>query len=124
MIPKVPAIVLRTAAFQPLLDLLDSSYLTAAELADRWRYTDDHLSNLRRAGKGPRFIRLPDNGRVLYPASGVIENELRGETRLSLDVVLLAVSSCASVPVDQRAAIIEHIKTALRTAGEGGSSGG
>lgn len=116
MIPT-PKAVLRQPVYRPLLDVLDGHFMTSQELAERWRYTDDHLSNLRRGGKGPPYTKLM-NGAIRYRVADVIEAELAGSAGpVSLDEILLAVSACASVPAEARVTIIEHLRGAFRASG-------
>lgn len=44
-------------------------HLTARDLAERWGLTVGHLANVRAAGKGVPFVKLP--GRVLYRLADV-----------------------------------------------------
>lgn len=77
MFPNVPRKILGGAAYRPLLEMLDDVFMTSGELAGRWRLSDDHLSNVRRAGKGPDWVKLP-TGAVRYRAADVIASELAG----------------------------------------------
>jgi hypothetical protein len=47
----------------------EQEYFTSAELADRWRLSNQTLANWRHAGKGPPFIRV--GARILYPRHAV-----------------------------------------------------
>jgi hypothetical protein len=114
MIPLIPRKAANVDAYRPLLDLLDSIMLTPAELGAHWRYSDDHLCNLRRAGKGPPWVRLP-TGAIRYRASDIMAAEIAGTCGgLTLDQVCLAVSACAEVPLEARAALIAHLTRTLR----------
>lgn len=114
MIPHVPSAVERHPVYRPLLDVLDSVLMTSGELAKHWRFSEDHLSNLRRAGKGPPFLRLV-TGSVRYRVKDILESELAG-TRgpLTVDDVCLALSACAALTLEQRAAAIDHIRAAFK----------
>jgi len=115
MFPRIPKAVFERGIFGPLLDVLDSDLMTPQELGARWRYTDQHLSNLRRAGRGPRFTKIPDTGGVRYYVSDIIGAELTGLSgRISPDDVALLISSCAGVPEQYREAIIEHVRKGLK----------
>jgi hypothetical protein len=54
-----------------------SNYLTAKELAERWRHivSLSTLDNWRSQGRGPRYFKA--GGRVLYPLAEVINYEQR-----------------------------------------------
>lgn len=49
--------------------MTDRAFLTAKELATRWRLNDQTLANWRYARKGPPYIRV--GARVLYPIEGI-----------------------------------------------------
>jgi hypothetical protein len=55
----------------------DTSYLTPAELAERWRnvVSLSTLDNWRSQQRGPRWFKA--GGRVLYPVTEVVQYELR-----------------------------------------------
>lgn len=105
--PKAPA------AFAPVLEICRSVLVTPGELAAHWRYTEDHLANLRRAGRGLPFIKF-DTGGVRYRLSSILAAEISGESgALTLERVLLAVATCATVSERDRAAIASHVRAAL-----------
>jgi hypothetical protein len=54
----------------------DERFLTADELADRWRWRRQSLASMRSRGRGPRYVRI--GGRVLYPWSAVADYEAKG----------------------------------------------
>lgn len=47
----------------------EPAFLSAKELAIRWRLNSQTLANWRHAGKGPPFIRV--GARVLYPIEAI-----------------------------------------------------
>jgi hypothetical protein len=56
----------------------DEVFLTAKELADRWRVTISALATMRSKGRPPAFMRCgggPRGGKVIYPMSVVLEHE-------------------------------------------------
>lgn len=55
----------------------DADYLTAKELAARWRniVSLSTLDNWRSQGRGPRYFKA--GGRVLYPVTEVLQFEQR-----------------------------------------------
>ena len=59
----------------------DREYLTSAELADRWRLSNQTLANWRHAGKGPPFIRV--GARILYPREAIFSFEKFSQQWLS-----------------------------------------
>jgi hypothetical protein len=107
MIP-VPSHV--TGKFAPLARMLEGVMLRPSDLAERWGYSDQTLSNHRSAGKGLPFITLP-GGSVRYRASEIIAAEYAG-TRgpLSVDRVALVLARMQDVPEKIQAAIIAELK--------------
>jgi predicted site-specific integrase-resolvase len=59
----------------------EQQYLTSAELAERWRLSNQTLANWRHAGKGPPFIRI--GSRILYPQDAVRSFEKLSQQWLS-----------------------------------------
>lgn len=61
----------------PLPPKTCSNYLTAKELAERWRFivSLSTLDNWRSQGRGPRYFKA--GGRVLYPLAEVVNYEQR-----------------------------------------------
>lgn len=53
--------------------MTDKIYLTATELAERWRSVKGTLNNQRAQGKGPPFVKL--GGKVLYPIAEIEKYE-------------------------------------------------
>lgn len=53
--------------------MLETNHLTTKQLAARWSLSPGHLTNLRWAGQGPRYLKL--SGRVLYRLEDVQEYE-------------------------------------------------
>lgn len=51
----------------------DTAFLSAKELANRWRMKEQTLANWRHAGTGPPFLRI--SNRVLYPVDGILSYE-------------------------------------------------
>lgn len=116
MVPNIKRAIYAEPAYKPLLSLLEGMYMTAGQLAVRWNYSEDHLSNLRRDGKGVPWIKLP-TGAIRYKVEDVVAAELRAAAGpLSLSAVCLAVAACESVPKEHRAAIVEHLRENLKGA--------
>ena len=81
------------AAYAPLLALMRDRFVSSAELAKRWHYSENHMSNMRRRGKLLPYIRLP-GGRILYRLSDVILAELGGVNGpITLDQTLIFLSA-------------------------------
>lgn len=99
--------------FAPLLDLLQSRYMTPAQLGARWKWSDQHLANLRRAGKGPAFVRLGRS--VRYPMAEVLRWELVGQSdHVTPDRIDLAVTAALSdLPLERRVLAAETLKSIL-----------
>lgn len=100
-------------AHKPLLQLLDTILLTPQEAAEHLRYSVEMLSNWRRAGKGPPFIKLPTGG-IRYAASDLAAWQMAGLSGpLTLERVQQAVLACAAVPIEARSAINDHLEKAF-----------
>lgn len=100
-------------AYRPLLALLDSVMVTAEDVAKHWRFTTQTLSNMRGAGRGAPFVRLP-SGSIRYRVSELLEWELRGhEGPLSLERVELAALATPGLPLETRQRVVEHLRAAL-----------
>lgn len=95
--------------FAPLAGLLQSVLVKPAELAERWGYSDQTLSNQRSRNIGLPFIRLP-GGAIRYRASEIIACEHAG-TRgpLSVERVAVALAEMPDVPEKLQAAIIARL---------------
>ncbi len=46
--------------------VIEGSYLTSAELAERWRMKEATLRNMRWKGDGPPYVQPSKGGKVLY----------------------------------------------------------
>ena len=109
----LPGYTTNIAAHRPLLSLLDGLLLTSAEVGLHLRYSQEQLSNLRRAMKGPPFLKLPTGG-VRYDSAQLMAWQLSGAASpLTLERVELAISACEAVPMEHRAAITEHLRRAF-----------
>lgn len=101
--------------YGPLLSLVSDVLISSADLAAHWGYSDNHLSNLRRNNdKGLPFVKLPTGG-IRYRMSDVLAAEIAGTVGPpTLERIALAISSCATVPAEHRAAIVAHLQAAFR----------
>lgn len=109
MIPIAQSILSTHAAYRPVLETIDAVLITPADLAAHWRYTENHLSNLRNAQKGLPWVKLPTGG-IRYRMSEVLAAELAGtEGPLTLERVEMAVAA-APVPEDARAKVLAHLR--------------
>jgi hypothetical protein len=102
------------AAYRPLLAVLEGTLLTSREVGTHLRYSPEQMSNLRRrSAKGPPWFKLP-SGAVRYDAAEVMAWQIGSASGpLTMARVTLAISACAAVPLEHRAAIIEHVQKAL-----------
>ena len=107
-----PAAIADNPTFEPLLALLKDTLMTPGELAEHWRYSEQHLSNMRRAGKGPPFLKL-GKGAVRYRVSDVLRHELRGWRGNSLDKISLALLTVPGIDHGLRKRIEEHVRRVL-----------
>jgi predicted DNA-binding transcriptional regulator AlpA len=110
----VPTAQLAAPCYGPLLDLLGEHYVTPKALAARWRWSEQHLANLRKRRRGPTFVKL--GGSVRYPLSEVLAWELSARERrpysVTRDALALAVAS-APVSERERAILLDHLDAAL-----------
>jgi hypothetical protein len=110
----------RLDCHKALVDLLKDRLMAPRALAERWGYSDDHLANLRRAGYGLPWIRLPlgpkgTKGGVRYRLSDIISAEIDGYFgQVTLARVELAIAGCPALTETQRAAVQAHVRNALR----------
>jgi hypothetical protein len=107
-------------AYAPLVNLLKDTLIRPRELAERWRYNDDHLANLRRRKLGVPWLRLPSAsgaadkpmGAIRYRLSEIVAAEIDGiGGALSLDRVSLVISSCDFLSDAQRAGVIAKLSS-------------
>lgn len=110
MLKRLPAVLTSHEAFAPILAMCRGILLTPAEVGERYGYTEEHLCNLRKAGRGWPFMKL-ETGGIRYRLSELLAAELRGTTGpLTLERVEQAVSACDSVPLEHRAAVQKHLR--------------
>lgn len=114
----IPAGVSRDEAYAPVLRLLRDTLLPPRALVERWGMTASHLSNLRRAGRGLPFVRLPTgakgHGAIRYRLSDLIAAEIaRTCDPITLGRVQLAVCAADFLTPAQRGAMEEHLRKAL-----------
>lgn len=100
-------------AYAPLLQLCSSVLLTTQELAKHWRYQAEHLHNLRRLQRGPAYIKLGE-GAVRYRLSECLAWEIAGHRGpLTLERVLLAMSTTPGLRSEVLEKISQHLATVL-----------
>lgn len=109
----LPGYKANVEAFRPLLQLTDAVMLTSKEVGAHLRYSEEALSLMRRKNKGPTWLKLPSGG-VRYRMSDVLAWEIAAEAGpLTINRVVLAIMSCADVPIEHRAKLADHIQQAL-----------
>lgn len=118
-----PAAISDNPTFEPLLALLKDTLMTPDELADHWRYSTQHLSNMRRMQKGPPFLKL-GKGAVRYRTSDVLRHELRGWRGNSLDKISLALLTVPGLDHGDRKRIEEHVRRVLAEPDDEARDGG
>lgn len=92
--------------YAPVLDLIETRYLTAAQVAHRWKWSTQHLANLRRRNNGPAFVRLGRS--VRYPLHEILAWEIAGQSNhVTKDRIELAVAALTDLPAEQRNKIAE-----------------
>ena len=105
-------------AYRPFLDLLDGVLmLTTEELARRWRLHPGSVSNMRRLGTGPAFVKLPSGEKrhtIRYRVSEIFAYELYGHGGgLTMDRVAAALATCPNLNLAARQKIEEHLRSVL-----------
>lgn len=95
-------------------DLGADKLLTSSELAERWRFTLDHLSNLRARKRGIPWIEIDTGGNrkaIRYRLADVLEAERTGTAGpVNLGRVVSAVASCSDASPEARAAIRRRLE--------------
>jgi len=110
MMKAVPRVIANVEAYKPVLDMMRGVMMTTRELGERWRFTDEHLCNIRKAGRGVPFIKL-GTGAIRYRQSDVIAAEIAGTCGpLNLDRVLVAVAACPGLKEAEKFAVQEHLR--------------
>lgn len=115
--------------YKPVVSLLQDRLVPPRALAERWSYTEDHLSNLRRANHGLPWIRLPlgpkgTKGGIRYRLSDIVAAEIDGNFgQVTLSQVEIAVASCPALTLDLRAAVQAHLRTALGLGADADATG-
>lgn len=92
----------------------DEIFLTAEELAARWRYTMDTLANMRSRRVGLPFVKTP-GGKILYRASDVLDAELNGTHGITMQRVIDAVRQCPHISNEEtRTKVIRWMRAQLK----------
>lgn len=93
---------------------MDDVYMTAAELAARWRCDVNTLANLRARGEGLPFVKRGANGGVLYKIADVLAFEARGTRGFTWARLANAVDAFPGLVGSQRQDFIDHLKRCMR----------
>jgi len=114
----IPAELTQHEAYAPVIRLLNDTLLTPKEVAARWRITTTYLCNLRREQRGFPFVRLPfgpaGRGAIRYRLSDVVAAEFIGTGGpVNFEKVLLAVSACRFLSLDDQWLVQRHLRAAL-----------
>ena len=106
----------RSPLYAPLCRLLDDVFVDTVDLAERYGYDKNTLSNLRRRDGGKRsfpYVRLPGGG-IRYPVSGVVAMELQGTYgAMTLDRVKLLLLADPGLSEHQKAALSARLDKAF-----------
>lgn len=113
MILTQPRIVSEVEAYRPLLELLDDVLVTSKFLAERYRYTEVHMANLRKNNRGWPYFKLATGG-VRYRLSDIITAEAQHpRNRVTVESVCQALARCTELSTEQRAILQAHIRKAF-----------
>lgn len=113
MLKSLPHTFTNVEAYAPLAAMMRGVLMTSKELGERWRFSDEHLCNLRRAGRGLPFLKL-DTGAIRYRQSDIIAAEIAGTCGpLNLDRVLVAVAACPDLSDAHKLAVQAHLRAAF-----------
>lgn len=111
MLPT-PKIVALHPAYRGLLDVLEAHYVSASIPAARWGWSEQHLANLRKSGKGPAFVRLGRS--VRYSTAEILAWEISGQSsQVTADRVSLACAALQGLSLDQRASVAQQLQSIL-----------
>lgn len=111
MLPAPRALTLQPA-YRALIDALESCYVTPGTLAQRWSWSEQHLANLRKAGKGPAFVKMGRS--VRYSVAEVIAWEVAGASHhVTRERVALACAALTGLSAEQRLAVSEQLDSLL-----------
>jgi hypothetical protein len=114
----VPAELTRHEAYAPVVRLLKDTLIRPKDIAARWQIGQSHLANLRRAGRGLPWTRLPTGakglGSVRYRLADIVTAELHGTSgSITAERVCLAIAACDLLSLEQRAAVQAYLGAAL-----------
>jgi hypothetical protein len=90
----------------------DEVYLTAEELADRWRVDTGALANLRSRGDGLPFTK--PSGRVLYALSHVLAVEMQEQKGFSWARLETALKECLKLKPGDHAKLMAELRLKLK----------
>lgn len=111
MLPASGIVTLHPA-YRSLLDLLESHYVGADVPAKRWGWSLQHMANLRRAGKGPAYIKLARS--VRYSVAEIVAWELGGQSyHVTQDRLGVAVAALRGYDANQKADIANQLASVL-----------
>lgn len=117
MLTYLPPIVNNIKAYEPLLKHFNGVMITAGDLAQHWGYTEVHLANLRKNGRGLPFLKLPTGG-VRYNQAEIIAAELSNTSGpLTIERVCQAIAACEDVSPGDRLKMQKHIRAAFSVGG-------
>jgi len=109
---SVPSQLEVDPAYEPMLRLTETVFITPRELARHWRLTIGHLSALRRQAKGPRYVKVA--GRVVYRHADILAFELRNAVGpVTPDSLALALATVPALPPKARDVITAHVSAVL-----------
>lgn len=92
-----------------------TQFLTARELAERHRKSEQTLHNERSAGTGVPYTKI--GGKVVYALADVLRYEEEGERGYSKAVVAAAVKSFPGLAADAQAKLLKHIDRTVKYGG-------
>jgi hypothetical protein len=99
-----------------IIDLLNDTFITADELAARWRFGTQALANLRRARRGVPYVKLGPGGAVRYRLSDVVRSEIAGvRGPITPDVVRMALSGLPGVTPQLRETIANRLENLIKS---------
>jgi hypothetical protein len=91
----------------------DDVFLTADELAERWRLEIPTLANMRSKGEGPPFLKLP-SGSIRYRLADILASEAAGTTGFTWAMLREAVSHYPRLSAPDARELLTHLRRNMK----------
>ena len=91
----------------------DDVFLMAYEVAERWGMAESTLANMRGAGEGIPYVRLPSGG-IRYKLTDVLAAERRGDHGFKWSRLDKTLKDCPGLGLYLRKALLTHARKRMR----------